>query len=255
MLTREITLYCRHGLSISQARQLSRMAGLFKSHIRLSNLSRRQTAEASSLLALLTLATQPGDLCQLLIEGLDAELAHMAFNCWCVELGKPLGRSTTAYLAEQRLATRQPDYHFALPQVASLSAPPTKPQVLAQLTGLLPGELVTDSPSLHSELMAREQVSATIIQAGIAMPHVLSAAIRQPALAMIYSPDPVDWGSSLGAVHHIILLCAPRQLPPAQLRPLTRLARAMMDETLTHALRHASNHQSRHAIVIEGLLS
>ncbi|MGY4027422.1 PTS sugar transporter subunit IIA [Aeromonas rivuli] len=255
MLTREITLYCRHGLSISQARQLSRMAGLFKSHIQLSNLSRRQTAEASSLLALLTLATQPGDLCQLLIEGLDAELAHMAFNCWCVELGKPLGRSATAHLAEQRLATHQPDYHFALPQVASLSAPHAKAQVLAQLIGLLPESLVKESPGLHSELMAREQVSATIIRAGIAMPHVLSAAVRQPALAMLHSTEPVDWGSSLGAVHNIILLCAPRQLPPAQLRPLTRLARAMMDETLTHALLHASTHQARHAIVIEGLLS
>ncbi|HHQ4494564.1 TPA: HPr family phosphocarrier protein, partial [Aeromonas hydrophila] len=92
MLIREISFHCRLGLTITQAKQLSRLAGLFKSHIQFINVTRRQAVEATNQLSLLTLATQPGDLCLLLIEGLDAELAHMAFTCWCVELGQPLGR-------------------------------------------------------------------------------------------------------------------------------------------------------------------
>lgn len=103
MLTRELTFFCRLGLTITQAKQLSRLAGLFKSHIQLINVTRRQRVVATSQLSLLTLATQPGDLCLLLIEGLDAELAHMAFTCWCVELGQPLGRPGSAAPAEQRL--------------------------------------------------------------------------------------------------------------------------------------------------------
>ena len=109
MLTREITFYCQQGLSITQAKQLNRLAGMFKSTIRCANLTRRQTVAASNQLSLLTLATQPGDLCQLQIEGCDAELAHMAFTCWCGELGQPLVRPRTAALAELRLANALPD--------------------------------------------------------------------------------------------------------------------------------------------------
>mgnify|MGYP003403331463 FL=1 len=123
MLRRELTFCCHQGLTITQAKQLCRLAGLFKSQILFINISRRQRAEASSQLALLTLATQPGDLCQLLIEGLDAELAHMAFTCWCVELGQPLGRPATSARAEQRLATALPDYGFSLAQLGHSSAP------------------------------------------------------------------------------------------------------------------------------------
>ncbi len=133
MLTREITFYCQQGLSITQAKQLNRLAGMFKSTIRCANLTRRQTVAASNQLSLLTLATQPGDLCQLQIEGCDAELAHMAFTCWCGELGQPLVRPRTAALAELRLANALPDYHFALRQLAHSAEPLTKAEALEHL--------------------------------------------------------------------------------------------------------------------------
>ncbi|MGL6051869.1 MAG: HPr family phosphocarrier protein, partial [Aeromonas salmonicida] len=47
MLTRELTFFCRLGLTITQAKQLSRLAGLFKSHIQLINVTRRQRVEAT----------------------------------------------------------------------------------------------------------------------------------------------------------------------------------------------------------------
>ncbi len=133
MLTREITFYCQQGLSITQAKQLNRLAGMFKSTIRCANLTRRQTVAASNQLSLLTLATQPGDLCQLQIEGCDAELAHMAFTCWCGELGQPLVRPRTAALAELRLANALPDYHFALRQLAHSPEPLIKAEALEHL--------------------------------------------------------------------------------------------------------------------------
>jgi PTS system nitrogen regulatory IIA component len=255
MLRRELTFCCRQGLTIAQGKQLSRLAGLFKSQIGFINISRRQSVGADNLLALLTLGTQPGDLCQLLIEGLDAELAHMAFTCWCGELGQPLGRPGSAALAEQRLAAVQPDYCFALNQLGHATAPLDKALALKVLVDLLPAELVRDRPMLEQAIASREQLAATIIRPGLAMPHVICPAIRQPALSLLHCAEPIEWGSTLGPVQTLLLLAIPAGLPPEQLRPLTRLARAMMDEVVSMALQHASTAPARQAIVIESLLS
>ncbi|WP_447749815.1 PTS sugar transporter subunit IIA [Aeromonas veronii] len=255
MLTREITFYCQQGLSITQAKQLNRLAGMFKSTIRCANLTRRQTVAASNQLSLLTLATQPGDLCQLQIEGCDAELAHMAFTCWCGELGQPLVRPRTAALAELRLVNALPDYHFALRQLAHSPEPLTKAEALEHLIDLLPAELITDRATLTAAVERREQVSATIIRPGLAMPHVLSEGISQPALTLLNCKEPIEWGSQIGQVQTIILLAVPVGSGRETLRPLTRLAQAMIDDVVSHALLLAGSAPARQAIVIESLLS
>ncbi len=255
MLTREITFYCQQGLSITQAKQLNRLAGMFKSTIRCANLTRRQTVAASNQLSLLTLATQPGDLCQLQIEGCDAELAHMAFTCWCGELGQPLVRPRTAALAELRLTNALPDYHFALRQLAYSPEPLTKAEALEHLIDLLPAELVTDRATLTAAVERREQVSATIIRPGLAMPHVLSEGISQPALTLLNCKEPIEWGSQIGQVQTIILLAVPVGSGRETLRPLTRLAQTMIDDVVSYALLLAGSPPARQAIVIESLLS
>ncbi|HDX8377706.1 TPA: PTS sugar transporter subunit IIA, partial [Aeromonas dhakensis] len=58
----------------------------------------------------------------------------------------------------------------------------------------------------------------------------------------------------LGPVQTLILLAVPAGLAPEQLRPLTRLARALMDEQVGTALLHAGSAPARQAIVIDGLL-
>ncbi|MGL5812345.1 MAG: PTS sugar transporter subunit IIA [Aeromonas sp.] len=255
MLSRELTFCCRQGLTITQAKQLCRLAGLFKSHVQLVNVTRRQSVGAANQLALLTLATQPGDLCQLQIEGLDAELAHMAFTCWCGELGQPLGRPCTSLQAEQRLCQRQPDYCFTQSQLGHASVPLDKALALRVLVDLLPAELVRDRPALEQAINERERLAPTIIRPGLAMPHVISPAIRQPSLSLLSCAEPIEWGSALGPVEAIILLAIPAGLAPEQLRPLTRLARALMDEVVSTALLKAGTAPARQAIVIDALLS
>lgn len=254
MLNREITFYCQQGMSITQAKQLHRLAGMFKSCIRCVNLTRRQTVVASNQLSLLTLATRPGDLCQLQIEGSDAELAHMAFTCWCGELGQPLVRPRTAALAELRLASALPDYHFALHQLAHSPELLTKAEALEHLIDLLPAELVSDRAALEEAIGRREQIAATTIRPGLAMPHVLCEGISQPALTLLSCAAPIEWGSCIGPVKTIILLAVPIGCGRDTLLPLTRLARALMDEVISGALLQAGSAPARQAIVIESLL-
>lgn len=255
MISREVTFFCRQGLTIAQAKQLCRLAGLFKSHVQFVNVTGHQSVGATSQLALLTLATQPGDLCQLQIEGLDAELAHWVLNCWCVELGQPLGRAVTAAQAEQRLATALPDYCFSLGQLGHTSLPIDKTLALKLLVDLLPTRLVGDRSMLEQAINTREQLATTIIRPGLAIPHTICNVIRQPTLSLLSCAEPIEWGSALGPVQIIILLAIPVGLAPEQLRPLALLARALMDEVVSAALLKASTAPARQAIIIDALLN
>lgn len=255
MLTREITFYCQREMSSAHAKQLKRLATMFNAYTCCANLTRRHKVTPSNQLSLLTLATQPGDLCQLQFHGSDAELAHMAFTCWCNELGLPLMGNKEIGIAEQRLAKLHPDYHFALSQLAQWSEPINKSQALMGLLDLLPTKIVRNRAQLDDAITAREQISATIIRHGLAIPHVLSSGITQPAITFLQNKAEIEWGVPTMTVTNMILLAAPHPSPPETLRPLTRLVQAMCDEIIAPALFYASSPQARQAIIIEGLLS
>jgi len=255
MLLRELTFYCERQLNILLARQLRRLAGMFKSKLLLINLTRRQQADPEQPFALLTIAVRRGDLCQLVIEGLDAELAHMVLTSWVDEQGQLLGvRPTDFARAQARLAHAQPDYHFTPTMMAECNELTGKPQCLRQLVDLLPGPQVLDSALLTRQLQAREAISSTAMRPGLAMPHVLSEAMRSPCITLLRSQTPLEWGSVLGPVQTLVLLAAPANLPPAQLRPLTTMVRALLDDLLCDALLRASSQSARHAILIETLI-
>lgn len=255
MLQRELTFYCRRQLSLPEARQLKRLAGLFKSKLLLLNLSRHLQADPEQPFALLTTACHAGDLCQLVVEGPDAELAHMVFTSWATEQGLPLGgRRPDFQPAQARLAARLPAYHCTSAMLAECNELPDKLHCLRQLVDLLPSPQVLDSALLTRQLQAREAISATGVCPGLALPHVLSPAMLAPCLTLLYSHSPLAWGSTLGPARLLILVAAPQDLSPDLLRPIPTLVRNLMDPLLSGALLRASSQCARHAILIEALL-
>ncbi|MBZ6070913.1 PTS sugar transporter subunit IIA [Aeromonas schubertii] len=254
MPRRELTFYCHRPLTIPQARQLRRLGGMFRARLCLINLSRRQQGDPAQLLALLSAAARQGDLCQLVIEGADAELAHMVLTSWVTELGHLLGGKRPGFAqAQSRLERALPGYRLTPAMVSERPDPLTKEQALAHLVGRLPADILTDPEQLFRQLQEREQISPTLIRAGLAMPHVLSEAVQAPALTLLQSPLGLEWGSPLGPVNTLILMAAPRALPPERLRPLPTLVQNLLGETLGPALLRASSASARHAILVEGL--
>ena len=141
MLQRELTFYCRADLTLPDARQLQRLASLLQARVRvrLYNLTRGRQADVQARLALLTLGCRAGDLCQLVMSGVDAELATLVFSAWVNEQGELLnGRHPDFTTSRQRLAQVAPDLCFTPAMLASLPAalqPATvdKPALLQQL--------------------------------------------------------------------------------------------------------------------------
>lgn len=254
-MLRELTFYTKRPFSIIQARQLRRLCGMFRAKLLLINLSRRQQADPEQPLTLLSLAVQAGDLCQIVIEGSDAELAHMVLTLWVGEHGLPLsGRGLDQPPSQARLTQRLPGYHCTLAMQDEWQQESDKDPCLRHLITLLPDGLCTHPAGLLDELRAREVISATVMRPGLAMPHVLSQTMRAPCIAVLHSQRPIDWGSALGPVQLMVLLAAPAKPVPEHLAALIRLSRALLDDQLCAALLRAGSAQARHAILTEALI-
>ncbi|MDO2949360.1 PTS sugar transporter subunit IIA [Aeromonas simiae] len=254
MLQRELTFYCRHPLTICQAQRLRRLGGLFQSRLLLLNLTRRQQANPAQPLTVLALGVCPGDLCQLVIEGCDAELAHLVLTSWVNEQGALLGpRPTDHDEIDRRLSQHLPDYHFPPARPDRLKRA-DKQECLQQLVNQLPDSRLRDPAQLMRHLLTREQVCATVMRPGLAMPHVMSSSVLAPCLDMVYSPTPLEWQSSLGPVQLVILLALPERSHEEHLRPLSHLVRALLDDRFCPALLRASTPAARRAILLEGLI-
>ena len=257
MLQRELTFYCRADLTLPDARQLQRLASLLQARVRvrLYNLTRGRQADVQVRLALLTLGCRAGDLCQLVMSGVDAELATLVFSAWVNEQGELLnGRHPDFTTSRQRLAQVAPDLCFTPAMLASLPAalqPATvdKPALLQQLLALLPLTQAGAHAALLDSLLAREALSATSLAEGLAMPHALTPWVSQPMLAVLHSPQALDWHSALGPVQLLILLLVPAPPQPAHLVPLTRLARKLMDPLFAQALLRCDSPVARHALL------
>ena len=251
MFKRELTFYCQRNLTLLHVRQLKKLAALFRSRIRLINITLGQQADSDKVFALLLASGRFGDLCQLVIEGDDAELAHMVLMTWVVEHGECLTKKTPhTEKACQRLRQHFPELAFSPDSILEGIGPLTKSECLEQIS-VHSGPYLSAPPSaLTQALTEREAISATILRAGIAVPHAVNDGVGKPCLSVLCCPVAVDWGSSLGAVTRVILMAAPPG-QPQQLRPFTLLIQSLLNDAIYEALMCATHHQTLYAILVE----
>lgn len=130
----------------------------------------------------------------------------------------------------------------------------TKHDVIEQLaavvaaTGRASSELV-----LAQDIQAREEVSATGVTGGVALPHCRSAVVREPTLAFARLADPVDFGGPDGGADLILLIAVPEGSDRTHLRILSKLARGLLHPEFLHQLRTAATADEVLAAVSEVL--
>jgi PTS system fructose-specific IIC component len=111
----------------------------------------------------------------------------------------------------------------------------------------------TDSEALFSDAWAREQKDETGLPGGIAIPHAKSAAVTQPSLAFARLAPGVDFGADDGPADLVFLIAAPADAAEDHLAVLSKLARSLMDDGFTSALRSAGTGDEVVAIVREAI--
>ncbi|TFD08370.1 PTS lactose transporter subunit IIC [Cryobacterium sp. TMT1-2-2] len=121
----------------------------------------------------------------------------------------------------------------------------TEPKdVIRHLAELVVGAgRATEIESLYADALAREAKTATGIPGGLAIPHCRSTAVLEPTLALARLSTPVDFGSKDGPADLVFLIAAPDGADQEHLKILAKLARSLMKNDFTAALRDASTAQ------------
>ncbi|MFI8514911.1 fructose-specific PTS transporter subunit EIIC [Streptomyces sp. NPDC085460] len=96
---------------------------------------------------------------------------------------------------------------------------------------------VTDLDGFLADVAAREAQMPTGLDGGIGIPHCRSVHVTAPTLAFGRSAVGVDFGAPDGPADLIFLIAAPAGADDAHLTILSSLARQLMDERFTGALR------------------
>lgn len=100
---------------------------------------------------------------------------------------------------------------------------------------------VTDLEGFLADVAAREAQMPTGLDGGIGIPHCRSAHVTEPTLAFGRSAEGIDFGAPDGPADLIFLIAAPAGADDAHLTILSSLARQLMDEEFTGALRAAQD--------------
>lgn len=103
--------------------------------------------------------------------------------------------------------------------------------------------------ALFDDAWAREQKDETGLPGGIAIPHAKSASVTTPTLAFARLAPGVDFGAPDGPADVVFLIAAPDTAAEAHLAILSKLARSLMQEEFTGALRAAKTADEVVAIV------
>ncbi|MEU9500314.1 fructose-specific PTS transporter subunit EIIC [Streptomyces sp. NPDC048196] len=110
---------------------------------------------------------------------------------------------------------------------------------------------VTDLEGFLADVAAREAQMPTGLDGGIGIPHCRSAHVTEPTLAFGRSAAGIDFGAPDGPADLIFLIAAPSGGDADHLSILSTLARHLMDESFTGALRSATE-AGRTAALIRG---
>ncbi|MEU1768063.1 PTS fructose transporter subunit IIABC [Streptomyces rimosus] len=108
---------------------------------------------------------------------------------------------------------------------------------------------VTDLDGFLADVAAREAQMPTGLDGGIGIPHCRSAHVTEPTLAFGRSAAGIDFGAADGPADLIFLIAAPAGGDADHLSILSTLARHLMDEEFTGALRRADDPAAAAALI------
>ncbi|MYZ38160.1 MULTISPECIES: fructose-specific PTS transporter subunit EIIC [unclassified Streptomyces] len=108
---------------------------------------------------------------------------------------------------------------------------------------------ITDLDGFLADVAAREAQMPTGLDGGIGIPHCRSAHVTEATLAFGRSARGIDFGAPDGPADLIFLIAAPAGADDAHLTILSALARRLMDEDFTAALRAAEDATAAAALI------
>lgn len=125
-----------------------------------------------------------------------------------------------------------------------------KEQAIDKLVELqMAGGCIADREAYRKAILAREEMSSTAIEQGIAVPHAKSDAVSAPSLAAMTLTQGVDYGAMDGQPSDLFFMIAAPLNGDLHLEILSRLMVLLMDGEFVKALRSAADAQQFMAVI------
>ena len=125
-----------------------------------------------------------------------------------------------------------------------------KEQAIDKLVELqMAGGCIADREAYRKAILAREEMSSTAIEQGIAVPHAKSDAVSAPSLAAMTLTQGVDYGAMDGQPSDLFFMIAAPLNGDLHLEILSRLMVLLMDGEFVKALRRAADAQQFMAVI------
>lgn len=241
------------GFAAWKLNRLKTLAGYFRSVIILQNITTREATNAEHTLKVMSLGCKKDDLCQLWIEGSDAELACMVLTDFIADQFEIINTShKRSEDYSNSIIEHHPTFHLPFSMDYSfeditLHSGINKTVLISKLSTTLNRKM---AQAVYEAMLQREDVSSTAIGNNIAIPHVMLEGIEKPSLAVFRLNEPLEWQSKLGPVSMIIAMLIPA--PPTMdiIKSFTQISRAMLDPDYCHLLTSTAEPEAIKAILL-----
>ena len=241
------------GFASWKLNRLKTLAGYFRSVIILQNISTGEAANAEQTLKVLSLGCKNNDLCQLWIEGSDAELASMVLTDFIADQFNIIN---TSHKRSENYSKSIIEHHpaFYLPFTTdytfkdiTLHSGIDKTVLISTLSTTLNRKM---AQSVYEAILKREAISSTAIGNGIALPHVMLEGINNPSLVVFRLNKKLDWHSKMGEIEIVVAMLLPA--PPAMdiIKSFTQISRAMLRPDYCHLITSTVEPEAIKAILL-----
>ncbi|MFH0265219.1 PTS sugar transporter subunit IIA [Vibrio rumoiensis] len=217
-----------------------------------------QQVDVKDYLSAMTLAFHPFELCQLVLTGKDAELfqpvliTFLQQDCFVIETNQnnATSRSNNSLFQIQCFDIEKEVANFTKLYSALYNETDEsliqKKYCLKRLSQLTQSQ---NAPAIEEALKNREALSSTAMANGVALPHLLNAAIDKPQIVILTTDTPINWGNHFPFVTHIIALMLPIQSDKQVLLAVRHLATALVNSEINQFICQHKHHSELQAII------
>ncbi|MFT6925142.1 MAG: PTS system nitrogen regulatory IIA component [Psychromonas sp.] len=241
------------GFAVWKLTRLKTLAGYFRSVIILQNITTTEASNSEHSLKVMSLGCKENDLCQLWIEGSDAELACMVLTDFIADQFEIVNTShKRSENYSNSIIKNHPTFHlpFSLNyyfEAIEVDDDIGKSILMSKISTIFNKVM---AQSLLAAMLKREKISSTGIGNGIAIPHIMIEGITKPAIVVLRLDKPVDWHCNRGKITLIIAMLIPAPASLKVVKAFTQISRALLDPVNCNFLTSTIEPEAIKAIVL-----
>jgi PTS system nitrogen regulatory IIA component len=240
------------GFAAWKLTRLKTLASYFHAIIILQNITTTEASNSKNILKMMSLGCKENDLCQLWIEGSDAELACMVLTDFIAEQFDIVNtfHKLKAHHSKS-IIENHPTFHLSFSlnyyfEAIQIHHDIEKNILISKISRAF-NKIITQS--LFEAMLKREEISSTGIGNGIAIPHIMIEGITKPAMVVFRLDKSINWHSNLGKINLIIAMLIPAPPSLNVVKAFTQITRALLEPVNCNLLTSTTEPEAIKAIL------